>query len=131
MLQVVLQGCSSAVVVAGLMMVATGLGLVEGDPKMLEVANVFAEPLNLPLLPFLAVGGLVKTVSALAVWDLVPGVTKKMAVLGLATPATMAIYGHWVAHGPDAALPPTIYLGILGSWYYVSSKHEKDDAKKN
>lgn len=130
-LKLILKGASSLSLFAGLGMLAMGLGLVEVDPQMGDVANVYAEPLKLPLKPLLVAGGITKVLSGLALWDLVPFMSKDLAVLGLATPAALAVYGHRVVEGPAAALPPIIYLIILGSYYFLSSSEKEGDKKEN
>lgn len=132
-LQLVLKGVVTMPVLAGLGMLAMGLGAIEVDPKMAAVASVYADPLGLPLLPFIAAGGFTKVTAALALWGLVPALSKDLACLGLAVPAALAVYGHWVAEGPEAAVPPAIYLCLLGAYYFMSSSSTttNDKNKKN
>ena len=113
---------------AGLGMIAMGLGAVELDAGLAAVASVYADPLGLPLKPFLVAGGLTKVSSVLSLWGFLP-LPKDLACLGLAVPASLAVYGHYVVEGAPAAVPPAVYLCILAAYYALSSS-SKSDTKK-
>ena len=117
-LKTVLKVVASGPALAGLGMLAMASGLVDVDPKLSSVASVYTDPLNLPLKPFLIFVGATKVLSVLKLWDLpslMPSV--KLAVIGLACPAAAAVYGHYKVEGPSAAVPPIVYLGVLGAFW--------------
>eukprot|EP00543_Licmophora_paradoxa_P007818 CAMPEP_0202443890 /NCGR_PEP_ID=MMETSP1360-20130828/3064_1 /ASSEMBLY_ACC=CAM_ASM_000848 /TAXON_ID=515479 /ORGANISM="Licmophora paradoxa, Strain CCMP2313" /LENGTH=131 /DNA_ID=CAMNT_0049059721 /DNA_START=43 /DNA_END=438 /DNA_ORIENTATION=- len=117
----VLRGLASGSVLAGTGMLAMGLGVIDIDPTMGSVANVFLEPVGLPLNPFLAVLGSCKILGVLSLWNVGP-MPKSLGMIGLAMSALCGAAGHYVVEGGAAAIPPIVYLGILGLLVFFESK---------
>jgi hypothetical protein len=108
------------VILAGFGMTAMGLGLIPVDPKLGAVARVYTDALKIPLRPFLVFLGVTKTLSVLKLWNVAPvPISPTLAFLGLAAPAASAVYGHAKVEGASAAIPPTVYLCLLGSLFYL------------
>jgi hypothetical protein len=130
-LKQVLKVIVSAPIMAGAGMLAMATGIVDVDPTLGAIASVYSEPLNLPLKPLLALVGATKLLSILKLWGYGPVPSLKLAVLGLACPASAAVYGHYKVEGPAGAVAPTIYLGILGFWYHLEATvNRNEDSKK-
>lgn len=104
-------------------MTAMGLGLIDIDPKLANVALVYTEPLSLPLQPFLVFVGVTKILSVLRLWGVFKGIPKTLAWIGLASPAAAATYGHAKAEGSMVgSIPPILYLCNLAFCHYLETK---------
>ncbi|KAL3914062.1 MAG: hypothetical protein SGILL_006252 [Bacillariaceae sp.] len=121
LLQRILKVAASGPILAAAGMLAMASGVVDVDPTLGAIANLYAVPLGLPLKPFLAFVGTAKLLGVLKLWGIGPMPSLKVAVLGLACPASAAVYGHYVVEGPAAAIAPVVYLGILGVWYSMET----------
>lgn len=124
----VLKVVASGPILAAAGMLAMASGVVDVDPALQAVAEVYSKPLGLPLKPFLAFVGTTKLLSVLKLWGVGPMPSLKLAVVGLACPASAALYGHYKVEGPAAAVPPAIYLVVLGTFFHLESSGNK--AKK-
>ena len=118
-LKQVLKVLASGPILAAAGMIAMATGAVDVDPTLGAIARIYSDPLHLPLKPFLAFVGTTKLLSVLKLWGYNTMPSLKTAVLGLALPATAAVYGHYKVEGPQAAAAPVIYLGILGYWSHL------------
>ncbi|CAB9499333.1 expressed unknown protein [Seminavis robusta] len=125
-----LRGVASMPLLSGAAILAMGLQVIPADPQMSAVANVFIEGI-LPLSTFLTMLGAGKMMAALSLWGYGP-MPHDLAVVGLSIPPLCAMYGHAVAEGAAAALPPAIYLALLAA-YFVKNKEQSNtsDGKKD
>ena len=75
--------------------------------------------------------GVTKLSSVAKLWGygIIP--SKKMAYIGLGTPAFCAMIGHYQVEGPTASIPPMIYLSLLGTLIYLEGKDEQFVEKKD
>lgn len=96
-----------------------GIGVVPLDPHTVALANVFVEPLSVPLKPFLAFLGTCKVLAALSLWHIGP-MPRSVAMPGLLTTASCAVHAH-VAVG-DKPFGAIAYIGMLGVLYVLEGK---------
>lgn len=122
--------CSMSAV-AGAGMVAMGLGAVPVDDAMAQVANVWIGKYNIPLKPFLVFLGLTKLSAVAKLWGYGIMPSKKLAYIGLGTPAFCAFVGHYKVEGPTASIPPVVYLGLLGALVHLESKDSKTSKRSD
>ena len=69
MLCTIIKSAASATALSGAGMAVMGLGMIDIDPKLGNVALVFTQPLNIPLKPFLVFVGATKILSVLRLWN--------------------------------------------------------------
>ena len=133
MLRTIIKSAASFSALAGAGMTAMGFGIIDIDQKLGDVALVFTQPLNIPLKPFLVFVGATKFLSVLRLWNVFDSIPKSLAWIGLAAPATCAIYGHYKAEGSwGASIPPTLYMCNLAFCHYLESKaNDEAKTKKN
>ena len=119
--QKVLRVLCSMSAVAGAGLVAMGLGAVPVDDALAQVANVWIGKYDgmIPLKPFLVFVGLTKLSSVAKLWGYGVMPSKKLAYIGLGTPAFCAAIGHYKVEGPAASIPPVVYLGLLGALIHL------------
>ena len=133
MLRTIIKSAASATALSGAGMAVMGLGMIDIDPKLGNVALVFTHPLNIPLKPFLVFVAATKILSVLRLWNVtLESIPKTLAWIGLAAPATCAIYGHYKAEGSwIGSIPPTLYMCNLAFCYYLESKADNETKTKN
>jgi hypothetical protein len=86
------------------------------DESMGQIADIFIEPLNIPLKPFFCVLGPCKILGALSLWNIGP-MPQWFGRIGLIIASLCGGYGHYTIGEP--VFGPVAYIGLMGSLYYL------------
>lgn len=126
-LRIAVKLSASATILPGILLKLMGLGIISLDKKMVDVAQVYAEPFELHVKHLFIFIGLTKIICTLRLWDIFRFIPKQFAWIGLATPAAAAVYGHWKAEDHyKGCLPPIFYLVNLAFCYSLEKEAEEE-----
>eukprot|EP00536_Pseudo-nitzschia_multiseries_P016567 jgi/Psemu1/313326/fgenesh1_kg.1149_\ len=104
--------------VPGSFVLSMGLGLVSVDETLVNMAAPFLTPFGIPFKPFAVVLGSSKILAALSLWDIGP-MPEWFGRIGLGFASACAVYGHHSVG--ESAVPPMLYLGLIGSLYVLEN----------
>ena len=126
-LRIAVKLSASATILPGILLKLMGLGIISLDQKMVDVAQVYAEPFELHVKHLFIFIGLTKIICTLRLWDVFKFIPKQFAWIGLATPAAAAVYGHWKAEDHyKGCLPPIFYLVNLAFCHSLEKEAEEE-----
>ena len=109
-------------IIPGALMILMGLGLAPLDEGMAAAASPFLTPLGFPTKPFMLILGPCKILGGLSLWGIGP-MPEMVGRIGLMFSAACGAYGHYKAGDPF--IPPLMYIGVLGSLYYLDKSVSK------
>jgi len=130
-LRIAVKLSASATILPGILLKLMGLGIISLDKKMVDVAQVYAEPFELHVKHLFIFIGLTKIICTLRLWDIFKFIPKQFAWIGLATPAAAAVYGHWKAEDHyKGCFPPIFYLVNLAFCYSLEKEARAEEERK-
>mmetsp|Transcript_32098 Transcript_32098/g.47228 ORF Transcript_32098/g.47228 Transcript_32098/m.47228 type:complete len:128 (+) Transcript_32098:183-566(+) len=122
MLVSVLKSALSTVGIAGVFTLGVGLGVLPLDENMVAVANVFIEPVGVPVKPFFIFLGSCQILGAASLWGIGP-MPNLMGRLGLMLAASCGAYGH--AKNGESFVPAASYVFFMGILFFLDEGQKK------